>query len=288
MKRYNIHAALLIEDYNEINCENTPHTHNYFELVFIETGSGKHCINSIDVPYQSGSVFLLGPDDEHFFQPHEQSNFTHFKFTELLFMGQSILPDRKHWLERIHPILTAPNLLPGDCLLHEDDRKLVWDIKDVARREFKNEKEFFLSILTNNVTTILSIVARNIIEKYNINQTAVPTIYINKSDQILAYIRQHIYEADLLSIEHLAAHFNMAENYISSFFKKETGESIKQYIINYRLYLLKYRLRHTSLSISELAHQLDFTDESHLTKAFKKKFGITPKDYREQHATLLK
>lgn len=288
MKRFNIHAALLIEDYNETNCESSPHTHNYFELVFIQTGSGTHTINNVAVPYQNGSVFLLAPEDKHFFQPQKPTQFTHFKFTELLFMGQSILPDRKHWLERIRPVINAPNLMPGDCLLHDDDRELVWNIKVVAQREYKNEKEFFLSILTNNVTTILSIIARNIIEKYTIGQTKPPTIYLNKSDQILAYIRQHIYEADLLSIAHLAAHFNMSENYISSFFKKETGESIKQYIINFRLHLLKYRLRHTSLSISELAHQLDFTDESHLTKAFKKKFGITPKDYREQHTKLLK
>ncbi len=79
----------------------------------------------------------------------------------------------------------------------------------------------------------------------------------------------------------------MSANYINNFFKKETGESIRQYIINYKILISEFRLKNTSAPISEIAFQLGFNDESHFTKTFKKKHDMTPKEYREAHAHLL-
>nr|WP_262895552.1 helix-turn-helix transcriptional regulator [Galbibacter mesophilus] len=86
-----------------------------------------------------------------------------------------------------------------------------------------------------------------------------------------------------MKIENLAAQFNMSQANIVNLFKKETGESIRQYIINYKLMLVKYRLRNTNYTISEIGYELGFTDESHLTKSFKKHFGKTPKQYRLEY-----
>jgi AraC-like DNA-binding protein len=46
---------------------------------------------------------------------------------------------------------------------------------------------------------------------------------------------------------------------------------------------IKALLRYTQLNISEIAHQLEFTDASHLAKFFKKYTGLAPVAYRKKY-----
>lgn len=287
MARLNLHNAFIVNEWESDTWDITPHKQNYFELVFIEEGTGLHVINGIEVPYKEGCVFLLAPDDEHSFEIESKTKFTNIRFTELFFSSKTRLPDRTDWLQRIEPILHHPNIMPGDAIVNEQDRKIVWLAKQMIVLEYEAEREFYLSILTNGVSTILSIMARNIIQKYQLAGQPTPTVYINRSDEILHYIRLNVYDSEKMKIENLAKTFHMSPNYINNFFKKETGESIRQYILNYKLLIAEFRLKNTSAPISEIAHQLGFNDESHFTKTFKKKHQITPKEYRDLHGHLL-
>ncbi|WP_224489173.1 AraC family transcriptional regulator [Robertkochia flava] len=287
MARINLHNAFIVNQWETDTWDVSPHKQNYFELVFIEEGKGIHTINEIEVPYQKGAVFLLAPNDEHSFEIETKTRFTNIRFTELFFSSKTRLPDRTDWLQRIEPILHHPNIIPGDAIANDLDRKIVWLAKEMIVLEYEAEREFYLSILTNGVSTILSILARNIIQKYKIAGSPTPTVYINRSDEILHYIRLNVYDSDKMKIENLAKTFHMSPNYINNFFKKETGESIRQYILNYKLLISEFRLRNTSAPISEIAHQLGFNDESHFTKTFKKKHQVTPKEYRDTHGHLL-
>lgn len=288
MARINLHNAFIVNEWETDTWNIVPHKQNYFELVFIDEGTGVHRINGIEVPYKGGAVFLLAPEDQHSFEIETRTKFTNIRFTELFFSNKTRLPDRTDWLERIEHILHHPNIMPGDALNKEEDRKTVWGAKNLIVREYKGEKEFYLSILTDCVSTILSIIARNIIERYKTEGQPTPTVYINKADEILAYVRSHVYDTELMKIDNLAETFHMSPNYINNFFKKETGESIRQYILNYKLLISEFRLKNTSAPISEIAHQLGFNDESHFTKTFKKKHQITPKEYRDLNAHLLR
>lgn len=288
MTRLNLHDAFLVNEWDTDSWEVAPHRQNYFELIFIDEGKGIHNINEIAVPYKKGCVFLIAPEDKHSFEIEEHTHFTNIRFTELFFSNKTRLADRTDWLERIEHILHQPNIMPGDAINNEEDRKIVWYAKSLIVKEYKEEKEFYLHILTDGVSTILSIIARNIIARYKTEGQPEPTVYINKADQLLGYIRRNVYDAELMKIESLADTFHMSPNYINNFFKKETGESIRQYILNYKILISEFRLKNTSAPISEIAHQLGFTDESHFTKTFKKKHKLTPKEFRDEHGHLLR
>ncbi|RDC54555.1 AraC family transcriptional regulator [Pedobacter chinensis] len=47
--------------------------------------------------------------------------------------------------------------------------------------------------------------------------------------------------------------------------------------------LIRTRLRFSDLTISEIADEMNFTDESHLNKTFKAAFGQTAKQYRKEY-----
>jgi len=281
MNRYTLHETFLVHQFAIDEWEDEPHNHNYFEIIFVEEGNGFHTINGIRFPYQENDIFLLAPEDTHHFEIDKHSKFTYFKFTELLFSSKVNLPDRKYWLQRIEQLLHRPNVIPGDVISHEEDRSIIWDIHNVVLDEFKNEKNYYQEIISNAISTILSIIMRNISEKYNSNKNEI-LINHSKIDQILGHIRQHVYDNDLTKINYLAKKFNMSQSSISTYFKRKTGESIHQYVTKYKMKLVEYRLHHTEFTIAEIAYQLGYTDESHLTKTFKKHFFMSPKQYRNE------
>lgn len=279
MNRYTLNEMFVVEHFKDDEWDNGSHKHNYFELIFVHFGSGYHVINETEIPIEKGQVFLMAPGDKHYFELRSKTHLSMVKFTELLFSGKTNLPDRRMWLQQIEKLMHHPNLVPGDAIRHDEDRKLIWNMFDLLMREYENEKSYHRQIISNAVSTILSILVRNIQEGYSISRKNIEKRF-SRIDDILTYIRQHVYDNDLTKINYMSRLFNMSQSSLSNYFKKETGESIHQYITKYKMKLVKYRLQHSDSTISEIAYQLGFTDESHLTKTFKKYFDKSPKQYK--------
>jgi AraC-like DNA-binding protein len=144
-------------------------------------------------------------------------------------------------------------------------------------REYVNQQPFHQEMVQQMVNTVITIVARNI-------TLGIPMKKNGNSDtslDIIHYIHQHIYSPEDLKAEQIAAHFNISFNYISEYFKKHTGESLQQYITNYKLKLVESRLRYSDMRMNEIAYELNFTDESHLNRIFKKYRGMNPSAFRK-------
>lgn len=281
MKKYPLHEVFIIKKYELKVGESAYHDHGYFEIIFIEKGEGLDTINGEHYRVKKGNIFLIAPEDSFKMTATKSTILCYFKFTEMLFSNRVYLPDRKYWMEKIEHILHHPNLIPGDSIKHEEDRKLIWQIHNMVIQEYDLKKEYYKHIISNTITTILSIIARNITEKYEQSHITISE-EASKINDILNYIREHIYEPNLIKTAEIANHFNMSPTYIGSYFKKQTGEPMYQYIMNYRLKLVQYRLKNTDFTISEIAYQLGFSDESHLAHAFKKRFNMTPRSFKKQ------
>lgn len=94
------------------------------------------------------------------------------------------------------------------------------------------------------------------------------------------YIRENV--GDEISNTEVGAIFGYHPFYISKVLKAAKGQTLRQYIIAYRLKLAKSLLISTSRSIAEIADECGFTDASYFTKTFRATFGKTPKEYRNE------
>lgn len=94
------------------------------------------------------------------------------------------------------------------------------------------------------------------------------------------YIHDHVGE-DLSNTE-IGAIFGYHPFYISKMLKDRRGETLKQYIIGYRMKVAKRMLELTDKTVGEIAEELGFSDASYFTKSFKASFGMTPKEYRNE------
>jgi YesN/AraC family two-component response regulator len=97
---------------------------------------------------------------------------------------------------------------------------------------------------------------------------------------ITKFIQQHFHE-NALSLTTIADHFQINPTYLSSFFKKQSGDNVSNYINNLRMERSKQLLRDTSLTVNEIALRVGYANHIGFIRAFRKNEGITPGQYRE-------
>ncbi len=95
--------------------------------------------------------------------------------------------------------------------------------------------------------------------------------FINKN------IRQPFSEEDI------ARAANVSPSYLSTLFKKETGETIISFIQRQKIEEAKNMLRFTETEYIDISNYLCFSSHSHFIAVFKKFTGMTPKEYRKKH-----
>ena len=95
----------------------------------------------------------------------------------------------------------------------------------------------------------------------------------------LAYIHMH-YTEDITRDE-VARCVYLAPAYFAKQFKREKGITIKDYINYCRITAAREQLKHTDLSITDVAAQVGFTDSSYFAVVFKKIVGMSPSDFRQ-------
>ncbi len=97
----------------------------------------------------------------------------------------------------------------------------------------------------------------------------------------IEYIYEHLHEK--ISIKELAKETKLHENYLSHLFRQETGMTIVHYIQEKKLEQAEYMLKYTDTSILEIANDLNFSSQSYFIQVFKKKNGMTPKEFRDHY-----
>ena len=88
---------------------------------------------------------------------------------------------------------------------------------------------------------------------------------------------------DKITLEELADEIHLSPKYLSALFNKETGSSITDFMQDMRIDEAKRLLQHSDLGYLEISNLLNFSSQSYFNCIFKKKTGLTPKEYRMQN-----
>ena len=89
--------------------------------------------------------------------------------------------------------------------------------------------------------------------------------------------------AEPLSVQALAAAAGVSAAWFSELFKRETGRSPHQYLLQVRIERVREALRTTGLPLGDIAQNYGFASQSHLNAAFRKWTGMTPAQFRARH-----
>ena len=145
-------------------------------------------------------------------------------------------------------------------------------IEEMRSDQFGKETQIFLY-----VSDLLMQINRTVYEQHHpLTRKAQLSLY----EQLCFYIDEHLSED--LSLERLAAELFVSKYHIAHVFKDEIGMSIHQYISKKRLARCREALL-GDVPVTKVYLLFGFHDYSSFYRAFKKEYGISPKDFKELH-----
>jgi AraC family L-rhamnose operon regulatory protein RhaS len=264
MKRYKQFEPVVISDFEVSDWIHPLHTHNHYELIYIKSGIGNHIINSKSIKYNDGCVFLLGPEEEHYFEIERITRFVYLKFTDLyIHQDEGIFSSGLRHLEYL--IKSRETHLSG-FIFNDADQVTITRIFDVIismkKGVLRNEDLIWMQVLT-----LAHILQRNMPEiRSNEHRT-------KDMQAVFCYIHKHIYYPEKLKAQVMAEHFKFTKDYIGQYFKTNTGMTIRDYVGRYRVSLIRQRLDSGRFGLKQIASEFGLTDESHVSKLLKKSRG---------------
>ncbi len=97
---------------------------------------------------------------------------------------------------------------------------------------------------------------------------------------ITTYVQNH-YNDKQLSIQSIADKVFLTPTYISCLYKKKTGQTISQYIQDYRLQKAEEFLKNPEYKIYQISGMVGYEDAHYFARIFKKQTGLKPSDFRD-------
>ncbi len=110
--------------------------------------------------------------------------------------------------------------------------------------------------------------------------------YFQGSDlrKVLNYIDRNIKRG--VNLEGAAECVSMSSCYFSKFFKKNAGVNFIDYVTGRKIAQAMAMLLETDMPIINIAYELSYNETNYFSKAFKKKVGMTPSEFRERRGVL--
>lgn len=248
---------------------------SFFELVFILSGKGVQSIEYKTRNYQPQDFFLLPYSKCHAYDIIQPTQFLFVRFTEHYFKNlKSTDINYSQWYSKLNYIIGFYDFSKGLVFHDNKDKEQVRRLLDIIVHERDQNAAYSETLIANSLSSILTIISSRLADTKEKGDT--------KFSEIIRHINQNIINEDQLSIDYLSKKFNLSGKYFSEYFKRNAGETLKEYTQKTKLQIAINRITYTTAPLQEIAWSLGFTDGSHLNKALKKHFGISSSILRKE------
>ncbi|MDO4617333.1 MAG: AraC family transcriptional regulator [Lachnospiraceae bacterium] len=263
---------LLFTNYCDEQYQKHPRTthshHGMVEIVYIIRGEGLYEINGISYPVMAGDLVIYNSDAVH----NEC-----LKTPPPPVYGLEIGQIQRRGLPFCHflPAGSSPVIHTGE--LENEFRRLF----QMIYRQSSTQTPEAAMICQSLLDALLRMIDK-LIEGSLSAAAAVPedSKALTLGRQLQIYVDEHALED--LSIQDISEHFEISPTYTSRVFKRATGMSLIQYIIQRRIGEAQTLLLITDLPISEVAQKVGYDNLSHFVKMFSQNVGLSPGKYRKQ------
>lgn len=278
MSRENIYQSINIYYESAEECPLRDRQFNFFELIYVLSGTGLLEKNGNKIAFKAGDLILITPNDSHAFHLASLSDFLIIDFDKSYI-------NEYQWksIDHIECLLYYASHLAGSILQETADIRMVQSLMQSLLEAVKGEDLYSEDLKRHLVNALLVIAARNIskTKRNGLNTNADKRIL-----KIIDYIQANICCPQELRVPVIANAFGLSQTYLGSYFYKHCGETLQHYISSYRMRLIEHRLRFSDMRINEIVDEFGFVDESHINKFFKRHRGMSLKAYRQDDQSI--
>ncbi len=258
------------------------HWHYFVELIYVFRGSITATCNEHTYALTAGSMLLLPPQAIHAIYTADAEEDFHyacvkFNINHIQLVG-NYLPNLNLELRKMAQKENPPLLFDRNDFYNFELDSFFHELVAESTNRYYGYNSYIYTKLSALMLKVMRVwYYRNyMVQAEETTEQGDYTI-----QDVLIYIDEHSHEN--INIEELAHMCNMSYSYFAKFFHKQYGQSCKQYIEFIRLSKVENLLLFTEMDLSSIAAETGFSDCSHLIRCFKRRYLITPKQFRLKH-----
>lgn len=258
-------------DYTFDTFEDKMHSHEFCEFVFYVSGDIHFVVDNKIYRPQYGDVFIVRPSEIHSAKLEKPSCYDRY----VMWFDTNIFDHFKDGRDELGGFIFNRNKGEDNLItLPENILKLV--ISLLKKVELTVSEPFNGSdiIAYSNLLQLFVLINNHRLKKLDINRSvSVPESLL----KAINYIDMNF--KDIKNISEIAENMHMSREHISRLFKKYYGTTINNYVNEKRIAESK-KLLMAGYNVTEACYKSGFNNLSYFIKCFKKKFDVTPLEYK--------
>lgn len=252
------------------------HWHDEMEIIYIKKGRGLITVDLKQYVVSAGSILFIIPGQLHSIEQYELESMEYeniiFKL-DILISKQTDACSSDYFQPLLDGRLSIPTLFEPDHPYYAPIAACVDGADEVCKTypkayELAIKAQLFLMfhiLFSQCCTAEAPLKNRKSLEKMKL---------------IIKYVENNYMEK--ISIADMAKEAGLSQSHFMKFFKNTMGTSFIDYLNDYRLTMVSRLLVSSESSILDIAAESGFDNLSYFNRMFKKRFGMTPREYRKK------
>ncbi|MNW26161.1 HTH-type transcriptional activator Btr [compost metagenome] len=251
------------------------HWHTHLELQYFVSGEAVIECNGVPLCVKSGDLVVLNSNDLHMGVCQSDELAYHVLIVDIALL-HSLSPDAIE-TKYIAPIarnqILFQNRIESDANLNR--------CMDAMIKEFREQEPGYELSIKSSLYRLLTLLVRSYVtECSQLPQHESRTRNLERFAPVFDYIAEHLDQE--LTASELADLIGLSRYHFSRLFSSLTGRTISEYINQLRINRSEQLLRHSTMTVSEIAWAIGFKDVSYFSRTFKKYKSLSPSELRTE------
>lgn len=254
--------------------QSVTHSHPYHEYIFMVSGKALYHVDGSRYELHPGELMLIPPGTVHtgFYDTYDRL---------------IIQMDDAFWRETLQAVPSPGTemTLPDKMMIFHEGPVHKWGVRSLIERAAVAagiQNDYEKELMYRSILLELTLIIRQIIVEDGVGRPSATSPLVAL---VTTYLQQHYREPDL-TVSSLAKYAYVSREHLSRVFKDYTMQSVYSYLTELRMQSCR-RDMEAGKRILDACLENSFSDYSSFLKSFRKRYGISPQEYRARLRTEL-